>query len=289
MADNITLRQRLSPPTLPLNIALTGQSSASRATAVSGDVYWRDPNDATSTWQLLGSGNAGSAITAPFVLKAGQTIELSLVSQSAKGFRSTNLVDEGVRTLFSIGPPALTDLTFSAPDVTGTIANNGGTGDISILRNDISGDIWTVIQTVSASTTTFTDTPSINATYQYKLTQAGIDGESNALSVTVTGGGGGSGTPPDTLNFTSADTVDADTVDVHLGWTNHGGSGDNHIEAKYGASGTWNTVGIVSSATSTYTVTESRSGSNYVVYYRVHNVDVTGYSNEIYTTIPRQF
>ena len=282
MADNITLRQRLSPPTLPLNIALTGQSA--RVTAASGDVYWRDPNDATSTWQPLGSGNAGSAITAPFVLKAGQTIELSLVSQSAKGFRSTNLVDEGVRTLFSIGPPALTDLTFSAPDVTGTIGNNGGTGDISILRNDISGDVWTVIQTVSASTTTFTDTPSINATYQYKLTQAGIDGESNALSVTVTGGGGGSGTPPDTLSG-SFDGVDT----VTLNWTNHGGTGDNHIEAKYGASGTWNTVGIVSSATSTYTVTESRSGSNYVVYYRVHNVDVTGYSNEIYTTIPRQF
>jgi hypothetical protein len=43
----------------------------------------------------------------PFDLK-GRTIELSLISKTEKGFRSTNLIENGVRTHLRIGPPALT-------------------------------------------------------------------------------------------------------------------------------------------------------------------------------------
>src|SRR4051812_16260641 len=119
---DIKLRRNLSPPASTLNIAMRGL--AQRTTSIAGEVYWRDPNDATSVWQLLGEAKAGGVVQQPFDLK-GRTIELSLISKTAEGFRSTNLIENGVRTLFSIGPPALTALTFSAPDVTGTIANNG--------------------------------------------------------------------------------------------------------------------------------------------------------------------
>lgn len=283
MADDITLRRRVSPSTLAYNIALKGQSSASRTTAVSGQVYWRDPSDSSTSWQLLGEGVAGGFVQVPFDLK-GRTIELSLVPKTAQGFRSTSLVDEGVRTLFSIGPPALTALSFSAPDVTGTIANNGGTGDISILRKLSTDSAFSAIQTVSPSTTTFTDTPAINGTYDYKLMQAGLDGESGTLSVTVTGAGGGTGTPPDGLSavFDGVDTV-------NLSWTNHGGTGSNVIQIKYGSSGSWvDAITTTSSATSENDP-EPPGPSFVVVYYRVYNDAVTGYSNEAHVTIPREF
>jgi hypothetical protein len=277
---DIKLRRNLSPPASTLNIAMRGL--AQRTTSIAGEVYWRDPNDATSVWQLLGEAKAGGVVQQPFDLK-GRTIELSLISKTAEGFRSTNLIENGVRTLFSIGPPALTALTFSAPDVTGTIANNGGTGDISVLRKLSTDDAFSVIQTVSAATTTFTDTPSINGDYEYKLTQSGLDGESNTLSVTVTGGGGGAGTPPDTLTavFDGVDTV-------NLGWTNHGGTGLNIIELKYGSSGTWTAIDSVASGTAAYADPEPPGPSFVVVYYRVYNDAVSGYSNEVHVTIPRE-
>jgi hypothetical protein len=283
---SITLRRRLSPAATPYNLALRGLPVDTDTESVSGEIYWRDANDATSQWQLLGVGKAGTTVEVPFDLK-GRTIELSLISKTSNGIRSTNIVDEGVRTTFAIGPPALTSLSFSSPDVTGDIGNNGGVGDISVLRKLSSESAFSVVQTVSASATTFTDTPTINGDYEYKLTQAGVEGESNTLSVTVTGAGGGAGTPPDTLGVTSTSVLD-DSVDVTLGWTNHGGTGNNIIEAKIGSSGTWNQIAVVSSGTSTYTDSEPRGFSNYVIYYRVYNDEVIGYSNETHTTILRQ-
>lgn len=281
MADNITLRRRLAPAgSQPYNIALRG--IASRATTVSAEIYWRDPNDATSNWQLLGEGKTGTTLQVPFDPK-GRTLEFSMISKDAKGYRSTSLIDDGVRTRFTVGPPALTALSFSAPNVSGTIANNGGTGDISVLRKLSTDSAFSVIQTVSAVTTTFTDAPPINGDYEYKLTQAGLDGESNTLTVTVTGGGGGSGTPPDGLSavFDGVDTV-------NLSWTNHGGTGNNVIQIKYGSSGSWvDAITTTSSATSENDP-EPPGPSFVVVYYRVHNDAVTGYSNEVHVTIPRE-
>jgi hypothetical protein len=284
MADDIELRRRLSPSTSTYNIALRGLSSANRTTSVSAEVYWRDPNDSSSTgWKLLGEGVAGGFVLVPFDPK-GRTIELSLIAKTEKGYRSSSFVDEGVRTLFTVGAPALTDLTFSAPDVTGTIANNGGHGNINVLRKLSTDTEFSAIQSVADTATTFTDTPAINGDYEYKLTQDGLDGESNTLNVTVTGGGGGAGTPPDGLSATF-DGVET----VSLSWTNHGGTGANIIEAKIGSSGSWSFVGSVTSGTNTFDDTETRGSTNYVVYYRVSNEDVSGYSNEDFVTIPREF
>jgi hypothetical protein len=281
MADDITLRRRLAPAgSQPYNIALRGL--AERTTSVSGEIYWRDKNDPTSNWQLFGEAKTGTTLKVPFDPK-GRTIEFSLVSKTAKGYRSTNLIDDGVRTTFTVGAPALTSLTFSAPDVTGDIANNGGTGDISVLRKLSTDDAFSAIQTVSAATTSFTDTPPVNGAYEYKLTQAGQDGESNTLSVTVTGGGGGTGTPPDGLSavFDGVDTV-------NLSWTNHGGGGSEIVKAKFGSSGTWNQIAILATGTSSYADGEEPSFSIVVVYYRVYNDAVTGYSNEVHVSIPRE-
>jgi hypothetical protein len=231
----------------------------------------------------LGEGVAGGFVLVPFDPK-GRTIELSLIAKTEKGYRSSSFVDEGVRTLFTVGAPALTDLTFSAPDVTGTIANNGGHGNINVLRKLSTDTEFSAIQSVADTATTFTDTPAINGDYEYKLTQDGLDGESNTLNVTVTGGGGGAGTPPDGLSATF-DGVET----VSLSWTNHGGTGANIIEAKIGSSGSWSFVGSVTSGTNTFDDTETRGSTNYVVYYRVSNEDVSGYSNEDFVTIPREF
>jgi hypothetical protein len=283
MADNITLRRRLAPAgSQPYNIALRG--IASRATTVSAEIYWRDPNDPTSNWQLLGEGKTGTTLQVPFDPK-GRTLEFSMIPKTAKGYRATNLIDDGVRTTFTVGVPALTDLTFSAPDVTGDIANNGGTGDISVLRKLSTDDAFSVIQTVSAATTSFTDTPPVNGDYEYKLTQAGLDGESNMLSVTVTGGGGGAGTPPDGLSG----SYNSGTNSVDLSWTNHGGTGSEIVQAKIGSSGTWNQIDILATGTSSYSDPEDGSFSIVVIYYRVYNDAVTGYSNEVHVSIPREF
>jgi hypothetical protein len=283
MADDITLRRRLSPPATPYNIALQGLSSASRRRASRARSIGGTRTTRRATGSCSGEAKAGGAVQVPFDLK-GRTIEVSLVSKTEKGFRSTNVISDGVRATFTIGPPALTDLTFSAPDVTGDISNNGGTGDISVLRKLSTDSAFSVIQTVSAATTSFTDTPSVNGDYEYKLTQAGQDGESNTLSVTVTGAGGGAGTPPDGLSavFDGVDTV-------NLSWTNHGGTGDNIVELKYGSSGTWSVAGSVGSGVSAFGDPEPPGPSFVVVYYRVYNDAVTGYSNEDHVTIPREF
>jgi hypothetical protein len=280
MADNVTLRRRLAPTTQPYNVALRG--IADRATAVSAEVYWRVPDDLTSNWQPLGTGKAGTTLKVPFDPK-GQTIEFSMITVNENGFRSTSIIDDGVRTRFTVGPPALTSLSFSAPDVTGGIANNGGTGDISVLRKLSTDSAFSVVQTVSAATTSFTDTPPINGDYEYKLTQAGLDGESNSLMVTVSGGGGGAGTPPDGLSA-SFDGIES----VTLNWTNHGGTGNEIVEAKYGSGGSWNQIAILPNGTASYGDTETRSDTTYVVYYRVYDSDVTGYSNETFVSIPRE-
>jgi hypothetical protein len=248
-----------------------GFPTISKRPAVSNDLYWRWEDEPDSEPQLLGSVVPGHTLRVPFDLQ-GKAIRIFSISKSEKGNPATSLFSDSVQTTFIVDAPALTDLLFSAPDVTGTIETNTGTGDIHVLRKLSTDTEFSDIQTVAAGTPTFTDTPSINGDYMYKLTQEGLSGESNALSVTVTGGGGGAGTPPDGLSalFDGFDTV-------NLSWTNHGGTGNNVIELKYGSGGSWYTAGEVAFGANSYADTETKGFTTYVVYYRyntVYNADV---------------
>lgn len=283
---DLTLRQRLSEPTTPLHLAMQGIAAGIETTSVSAEIFWRWDDDPDMEPQSLGKVAAGHELAVPFDLK-GRAVRLWPVALTAKGQRSASFVKDANYVVFAVSAPALSNVVFSSPDVTGDIDNNGGVGDISILRKLSTDTNFSVIQTVSAATTTFTDTPTINGTYEYKLTQEGQDGESNTLSATVTGSGSGAGTPPDGLSAFS--TVGADDVQVDLSWTDHGGSGDNIVEAKYGSSGSWNFSTSVPSGSNSTTIFESRSYSTYTVYYRVYNDAVSGYSNEDNVTVPRSF
>jgi hypothetical protein len=278
--SDLILKRRLGEATWAPNIALNGVPPASPATATEADVFWRWEDEPTMEPQRLGRVSAGHTLSVPFDLK-GRMIRLFLVSRTATGLTNirTGFAD-AVQTTFSAGLPVLSVASFSAPDVTLTIANNGGTGTIRILRQLGSAD-YVQVGTVSPGTTSFVDTPAINGTYNYKLTQDGQTGESNTKSVTVTGGGSGAGTPPDTLSG-SFDGVDT----VTLTWTNHGGTGLNVVERKTGPSGTYTEVGSVPSGTATLNDTLFPGSLNQLYYYRVRNADVTGYSNEEVIFVP---
>lgn len=283
---DLVLRQRLSEPTTPRHLALQGIPAGTETPSVMAEVFWRWDDEPDMEPQSLGKVTAGHELAVPFDLK-GRAIRLWPVALTAKGQRSASFVKDANYVVFAVSAPALSNLAFSSPDVTGDIDNNGGVGDISILRKLSTDANFSVIQVVPATTPNFTDTPPINGDYEYKLTQEGQEGESNTLSVTVSGAGSGAGTPPDGLSAFS--TVGADDVQVDLSWTNHGGTGDNIVEAKYGSSGSWNFSTSVPSGTNSTTIFESRSYYTYTVYYRVYNDAVTGYSNEDNVTVPRSF
>jgi len=89
--------------------------------------------------------------------------------------------------------------------VSGTITNNGGTGDITVLRQLGTGD-YIGVATGSPSAMAaagVSDVPDVDGTYNYKLIQAGIAGNSEVRSVAVDVDEPGGGTPP---------TISTDTV-----------------------------------------------------------------------------
>jgi hypothetical protein len=184
--------------------------------------------------------------------------------------------------VFSLTLPVLADATFSAGDVTLTIANNGGTGNIQILRQLGTND-FVQIGEVSPATTSYVDSPVIDGTYTYKLTQTGQDGESNSKSVVVSGVSGSTGSPPDTLDGSFDDGLDV----VSLTWVNHGGTGDVVIEWKNHFSGGWHLLDTVTSADTTYDYAIVQDPEFSFSYnYRVSNTSVIGYSNVASVYIP---
>jgi hypothetical protein len=84
----------------------------------------------------------------------------------------------------------------------------------------------------------------------------------------------GVGMPPSNLTGNEFTAGEAE-----LSWTNNGGTGDNKIERKKGASGTYVVIASVSSSTDTYSASPVAIAGIY--YFRIYNDDVSGYSNEV--------
>lgn len=176
-------------------------------------------------------------------------------------------------------PPVLSGTAYALGVVSGTITNGGGTGDIEIMRSINSGP-FSVIETVGSGVTSFEDTPMISGSYAYKLYQDGT-GESNTEVVTVTIVGTA---PTDLIANSTEDDFD---VFVDLSWTNHSAPGSILIERKQGSAGQWGQLATIASSETAYSDTIPRGSVNRTFYYRVSNLSVPGYSNEVAVSVPR--
>lgn len=272
---DLTLKRRLASGRGPNNIALNGVAFAADMQTVAGQVFYRFEDDPAMEPQLLVQAVTGHDVDVPIDLK-GRAIRTFTRSLTYKGKQSVTRIEEGEQLLFNPSEaPVLVDAVFSDPDVDLTIANNGGVGDISILRS-IDGGVYGEIDTIAYNATSYSDTPAINGTYRYKLTQAGQDGESNIKEVVVSGGTSPAGSPPTLLTASYNDLMDETT----LSWTNNGGTGLNVIERRMG-SGAYGIIASVSSGTATYGDTILPDPYFTRAYtYRVSNTSVAGYSNE---------
>lgn len=177
--------------------------------------------------------------------------------------------------------PTLSDTTYDSMTglVTATIANNGGSGDIHIMRS-IDGAAFTEIAVVAAAVTSFSDTPMISGSYTYKLIQDGT-GESNTETVAVTI----TGTAPTDLMVTTED-LDFE-IDAFFTWTNHGAPGTILLERRTGSAGAW-----LQAATLPFDTTDFQDqlfpvNVSRTYYYRVSNNAVPGYSNIVSVFVPR--
>lgn len=265
------------------NGVLNGIPVTDVTTSVNGEVHWRWEDEPDMIPLLLGTAKAGYALDVPFDTK-GRQVRFFLRSQTENGQYDTNDLKQAVQTTFVVGGVALLSaLTFSSGASHGTVANNGGTGTIRVLRRT-GTNAFVEVANFASTTTSFTDTPPVNGVYDYELMQDGQDGASNVKTITATGIGSPTGSPPDTL------TASYDGIDTsNLAWTNHGGTGSVNVERKDGSGGTFTTVASLSSSTTSYNdfVGPPDPHTNFIYYYRVNNDSVTGYSNEMEVFVPK--
>lgn len=284
------IRPHLSESTFTKSLALNGVVDADETPSIVGEIYMRYEDDTSDLNPVyLGKAVAGHSLKVPIDLQ-GRPVRLFLVSKTEAGRRSVANITEAEQVLFTPSTtPVLADLTFDSMtgEVTGTIAANQGTGTIRIMRQfDTLADLeepFVEVDTVTAVTTSFIDSPPIDGNYHYKLLQDGQAGESNTREIDVTGVSGSAGSPPTLLSGTF-DGIDT----VSLSWTNNGGTGSNIVEQKIGSGGTYVAADSVASGTAVSSITVSRGSSNQTYYYRVRNESVVGYSNEESVFVPRE-
>jgi hypothetical protein len=277
MAIRFMLEDNLGTPAVSRNLALNGIDVDAPTTEVQQDrYYWRWADDPTMEPQFLAEGVAGQNVSAPFDTQ-GRSVVFYRVSYDQKGQPTATHPRDGEQFVY-VPPtaPQLASAVFSTPHVNLTFVSSGGTGDIRILRRTGTND-FAQIATAAFTDTAYADSPSVNATYDYKLIQDGQVGESAIQSATVTGISAGAGSPPDTLAGTW-DTVNT----VTLTWANHSGTGLNHIERRANSIGTWEEIDTVAAGTATYDDTDAgRLAHPRTLYYRVRNDSVLGYSDQV--------
>jgi hypothetical protein len=173
-------------------------------------------------------------------------------------------------------PPTIDSLSYAANVVTGAFTVHGGTGTIRVLRKLETTGTYGEITSADADDGGWTDSPTLDGTYYYKLTQDGVTGESaeSSVSVTLTGSA-----PSDlTVGITDYDES-IDKYTVELDWTNHGATGNNVVQRQLG-SGTWSTIATLAAAENTYTTfVYGFVYESLIVRYRVYNTAASGYSN----------
>lgn len=281
----LLLKRNLAEYVGTMTLVLSRIADPATADATHVDLFYKFESDADSEPQFAGRVAAGHTLLLPLEIKAGETVRLYQNPVSGTGNRGFSNYAEMTQTTFaSPQPPTLAELTFDSgtDDVTGTIAENGGTGDIHVLRQ-LGTDDYVEVDSVASGTTSFTDGPSVDGTYNYKLMQDGIDGDSNIRTVEVDVGVPGTGTAPTDL---TAGYDDIDTAS--LAWTNHGGTGSNIVERKRNVTGIYSVVATLSSSANSHDDIVIRDPFNRTYYYRVRNESTDGYSNEADIFVPAE-
>lgn len=276
---DLILRRNLAEPTFALNIALRGVVDTETTEAIAAEILWRWEDEPDMKPQLLGKVTAGNELAVPFEPLQGREIRLYSIAKTAKGDQDAFDIKSASQKRF--GASGVAEISAIAYDdtpneVTGDIANNGGTGTIRVFRKQGSGGDFVQIQTLAYTATEFVDEPPSDETYYYKLTQDGQTGESSTLSVVVDNAGSTTGSAPTGLSAFYSDSP----RQVELAWTNNGGTGQNIIERKVGH-GAWNTIDSVADTVDEYDDTFLFNHLNQFYTYRVSNESATGFSNEV--------
>jgi hypothetical protein len=265
--------QNLSESTYAKNIALSGipvtVSEAALAVSTHADIYWRWADEVTSQPHFLGKVAAGHVLSVPFPNPTGRSIQIFAVSKTAAGVPNVRVITEATSKIFTIDLPQITSLTYVPPTVTGEIQDNGGTGDIHILRS-VDAITFTEIDVVAYTVTSFTDTPDAGATYYYKLTQDGFAGESSVISIFAYAAG--SDAPPTLTSATFS------TPNVNLVFARNGSqTGDIRILRK-GSTGDYSEIASVAYSATSYSDTSITLNDTYT--YKLSQDGVSGYSAE---------
>lgn len=280
-----SLDENLSEPTFTYTLLLDGTVDDDRVTAVSGELDWAWADEPGADKQPLGETAINTHLRVPFENPDRRPIRIGVVGKTKRGNRSVNDIRKARQTVFyPPDVPVISAIDFDAgtDDVTLDFVGNGSEGDIYVHRKIDSGD-FAIIDTVAFDEIVYIDSPAIDGTYYYKLTQENVNGESNTVSVVVDVDTAPAGSPPDSLN---AVLVVANTVD--LDWSNNGGTGNNVVERRSTAFGgeSFAAVATESSGATTSSDIVPVMPYNIIYIYRVRNESVSGYSNEVDVYVP---
>ncbi len=191
-------------------------------------------------------------------------------------------------------PPAGTPPS-SPTNLTGTIVSchqvdlswndNSSDEDSFIVERKESSGSYSVIATLPANTTSYSDTTvSAETTYYYRVkahNSWGDSGYSNVVNITTPA----CGTPPAAPTNLTATPASSDTIE--LSWTDNSDNEDGFRIERKETGGTYSEIATLPANTTSYTDTGLNPETTY--YYRVrayNSFGTSGYSNEAHATTP---
>lgn len=190
MAEDLILSDLAKQGKTEFNLVLDDSVILARTESVEGEIFWRWEDEPETAPQLLGSAAAGKSLSTQFNLQEGRAIRLFLVSKTATGDLSVSDVREAVQVVYDPTgglPPSGLSASETTPGQADLVwTNNGGTGDNVIERKTGVLGAYTMIDTVSSSTDTYTDAVADPDLYYYRIRNEDIPGYSNVVLITLT-------------------------------------------------------------------------------------------------------
>ncbi len=294
---------------IALNLVMRDNVSTETTDSKTALIYYRFEDEPNADPQLLAEIPAGQSFGWPVDLK-GRLVRFFAVSKTATGVSSTKRIFEGTQILFDPGAgriagenvltgqllhyyndsgvtkAQLADATDATKPCQAFAANDALTGEIVRPLGAASDITGLTGKTPGAAQYLSAATPGAMTESPPSSVGNLIQKIGSALNTTTvdfnpeTGSPVTSGTtvyPPSGLS-----AVDLGAFGFHehiqLTWTNNGGTGSIDIERDIDGTG-YETVGGVSSATTTFTDTSVLTGNSSTVTYRVRNISVLGYSD----------
>ncbi|RLD15752.1 MAG: hypothetical protein DRI22_02075 [Caldiserica bacterium] len=182
-------------------------------------------------------------------------------------------------------PTNLTGTIVSCHQVDLSWNDNSSDEDSFIVERKESSGSYSVIATLPANTTSYSDTTvSAETTYYYRVkahNSWGDSGYSNVVNITTPA----CGTPPAAPTNLTATPASSDTIE--LSWTDNSDNEDGFRIERKEAGGTYSEIATLPANTTSYTDTGLNPETTY--YYRVrayNSFGTSGYSNEAHATTP---